>query len=92
MALVMAENEGVSAKQKDIVETISQIADKETLIEVSNKELLSNVNEKLAKTGVTSATEELTIAKLREVAASNEEGSALAKEVILEKLLGLMKT
>jgi len=87
MALVMAENEGVSAKQKDIVETISQIADKETLIEVSNKELLSNVNEKLAKTGVTSATEELTIAKLREVAASNEEGSALAKETL--EMLGL---
>lgn len=83
----MAENEGVSAKQKDIVETISQIADKETLIEVSNKELLSNVNEKLAKTGVTSATEELTIAKLREVAASNEEGSALAKETL--EMLGL---
>lgn len=87
MALVMAENEGVSAKQKDIVETISQIAAKETLIEVSNKELLSNVNEKLAKTGVTSATEELTIAKLREVAASNEEGSALAKETL--EMLGL---
>lgn len=83
----MAENEGVSAKQKDIVETISQIAAKETLIEVSNKELLSNVNEKLAKTGVTSATEELTIAKLREVAASNEEGSALAKETL--EMLGL---
>ena len=87
MALVMAENEGVSAKQKDIVETISQNAAKETLIEVSNKELLSNVNEKLAKTGVTSATEELTIAKLREVAASNEEGSALAKETL--EMLGL---
>lgn len=83
----MAENEGVSAKQKDIVETISQNAAKETLIEVSNKELLSNVNEKLAKTGVTSATEELTIAKLREVAASNEEGSALAKETL--EMLGL---
>ena len=87
MALVMAENEGVSAKQKDIAETTSQIAAKEALIEASNKELLSNVNEKLAKTGVTSATEELTIAKLREVAASNEEGSALAKETL--EMLGL---
>lgn len=87
MALVMAENEGVSAKQKDITETTSQIAAKEALIEASNKELLSNVNEKLAKTGVTSVTEELTIAKLREVAASNEEGSALAKETL--EMLGL---
>lgn len=87
MALVMAENEGVSAKQKDIAETTSQIAAKEALIEASNKELLSNVNEKLAKTGVTSVTEELTIAKLREVAASNEEGSALAKETL--EMLGL---
>lgn len=87
MALVMAENEGVSAKQKDIAETTSQIAAKEALVEASNKELLSNVNEKLAKTGVTSATEELTIAKLREIAASNEEGSALAKETL--EMLGL---
>lgn len=87
MALVMAENEGVSAKQKDIAETTSQIAAKEALTEASNKELLSNVNEKLAKTGVTSATEELTIAKLREIAASNEEGSALAKETL--EMLGL---
>lgn len=87
MALVMAENEGVSAKQKDIAETTSQIAAKEALIEASNKELLSNVNEKLAKTGATSATEELTIAKLREIAASNEEGSVLAKETL--EMLGL---
>ena len=87
MALIMAENEGVSAKQKDIAETTSQIAAKEALVEASNKELLSNVNEKLAKTGVTSATEELTIAKLREIAASNEEGSALAKETL--EMLGL---
>lgn len=87
MALVMAENEGVSAKQKDIAETTSQIAAKEALIEASNKELLSNVNEKLAKTGATSATEELTIAKLREIAASNEEGSVLAKETL--GMLGL---
>lgn len=87
MALVMAENEGISAKQKDIAETTSQIAAKEALIEASNKELLSNVNEKLAKTGATSATEELTIAKLREIAASNEEGSVLAKETL--GMLGL---
>lgn len=87
MALVMAENEGVSTKQKDIAETTSQIAAKEALIEASNKELLSNVNEKLAKTGATSATEELTIAKLREIAASNEEGSVLAKETL--EMLGL---
>lgn len=87
MALVMAENEGVSAKQKDIAETTSQIAAKEALVEASNKELLSNVNEKLAKIGVTSATEELTIAKLREIAASNEEGAALAKETL--EMLGL---
>ena len=87
MALVMAENEGVSAKQKDIAETTSQIVAKEALIEASNKELLSNVNEKLAKTGATSATEELTIAKLREIAASNEEGSVLAKETL--EMLGL---
>ena len=86
MALTLAEQEGTTARLEDVQQTEAQILLKEAVIEASNKELLVSVNQKLATMGLTDATDALTIAKLKEIAAANNEGSALAKATL--KMVG----
>lgn len=87
LAFNLSEKESIDTKQEDIAATSAQVAAKEAVIEASNKELLANVNEKLAKAGVKDVTGELTIERLKAIAAEESEGSAIAKETL--QLLGL---
>lgn len=87
LALNLAENDGIKSKQKSISQTSLQVAAKEALIEAQNKELLNNVKEKLVKAGVNDITGDLTISRLRDIAATEGESAAIAQETL--KLLGL---
>lgn len=87
MALNLAESDGINSKKEDISQTSVQVAAKEALIEAQNKELLNNVKEKLVKTGVNDITGELTISRLRDIAATEGESAAIAQETL--ELLGL---
>ena len=87
LALTTASEANLQVNQQTTQSLSNQISSRYAVIEAQNKEFLGNVKEKLVKAGVIEATDELTISKLRSIAASESSGAAISQETL--RLLGL---